>query len=302
MELGIQRQVVQMSVSREFDSGSIVTFLVIAYGISWGIWSLVYALMIYPLPPEYYVMEAMKRFAAPFGPLVAAVLLTHEEKDFAGVKELMKSGFDVPYKRVWLIPVLFLMPAIVALSLIITILLGGVTPELAWLSESGASLAGLAGVLIVVGPIQQEFGWRGYVLPRLQGRFNALVSSLILGVLWALWHLPLFDYLYSQHAGTYFEQPIWIIFVSLIFTSILCTWVYNNTDGNILCCILLNTSLYISLWLFPVLDSSLGAIAYTVLLAIAAFTAILYWGPRCLTGRALSHRSKSQDTRTPNGF
>ncbi len=69
-----------MSVRKEFDSGSIFNFLVIAYGISWGIWSLVYALMIYPLPPEYYVMEAMKRFAAPFGPLVAAVLLTHGTK------------------------------------------------------------------------------------------------------------------------------------------------------------------------------------------------------------------------------
>lgn len=291
-----------MSVSKEFDSRSIVTFLVIAYGIPWIIWSPGAVLMIYPLPPEYYVMEAMKRVAAPFGPLVAAVLLIHEKKGLAGLKELLKSGFDVPYKRGWLIPVLFLMPAIVALSLIITILLGGVTPELAWLSESGASLVGLAGVLLTVGPIQQEFGWRGYVLPRLQGRFNALVSSLILGVLWSLWHLPLFSYPYSQHAGTYFEQPIWIMFVSLTFTSILCTWVYNNTNGNILCCILLNTSLYISLWLFPILDSSLGAIAYTVLLAIAAFTAILYWGPRNLSGRALSRRSKVQDTRTFNGF
>jgi hypothetical protein len=70
-------------------------------------------------------------------------------------------------------------------------------------------------------------GWRGYVLPRLQARQSALAASLILGVIWGLWHLP--RYLNNFNLGGF------VLFVAHILAfSIILTWLYNNSKGSLL--------------------------------------------------------------------
>jgi len=73
----------------------------------------------------------------------------------------------------------------------------------------------------------EEMGWRGYVLPRLQAKHSALVSSLILGVIWAFWHLP--KYL-SQGDTSLFM----LMMVKVLADAVIYTWVYNNTRGSLL--------------------------------------------------------------------
>jgi hypothetical protein len=75
------------------------------------------------------------------------------------------------------------------------------------------------------GPISEEAGWRGFALPRLQSKYNALVSSLILGVIWTFWHLPLFFLAGSAQKGIPF--PIYLVLICTLTLYI--TWVYNNT-------------------------------------------------------------------------
>ncbi len=86
--------------------------------------------------------------------------------------------------------------------------------------------------LIIIGPISEEFGWRGYALGRLQTRFNALLSSLIVGIVWGFWHLPLF-----LMPGTS-QQTLGIPFVGFLCgvtaVSILMTLFHNRTGGSIL--------------------------------------------------------------------
>jgi membrane protease YdiL (CAAX protease family) len=77
---------------------------------------------------------------------------------------------------------------------------------------------------------QEEAGWRGFALPRLQARYSALLSSLILGVIWALWHLPNF----FLPGTTQSELPIlWFMLLVPALTVIL-TWILNNTRGSLL--------------------------------------------------------------------
>jgi membrane protease YdiL (CAAX protease family) len=86
--------------------------------------------------------------------------------------------------------------------------------------------------------IGEEFGWRGFLLPRLQTRHNALVSSLIVGVLWAIWHIPqffiegTFQHDLGSQAGLLPAFLTYSVFV--IVSSIWFTWVFNNTRGSVL--------------------------------------------------------------------
>lgn len=73
----------------------------------------------------------------------------------------------------------------------------------------------------------EEMGWRGYVLPRLQVKYSALASSLILGVIWAFWHLPK----YASHFSTI--TFFWPMLHFLAF-AVIQTWLYNNTKGSLL--------------------------------------------------------------------
>jgi uncharacterized protein len=80
--------------------------------------------------------------------------------------------------------------------------------------------------LIIVG-LFEEVGWRGFALPRLQLRLDAIWAALVLGVLWALWHLP---ELISEPTG---QRPpvqfvIWTLALSVIFS-----WLYNSTNGSL---------------------------------------------------------------------
>ena len=72
----------------------------------------------------------------------------------------------------------------------------------------------------------EEIGWRGYVLPRLQRKYSALVSSLIVGVIWALWHLPRF--LAPGNSSSF----LWFL-LKVPVEAVLYTWLYNNTKGSL---------------------------------------------------------------------
>lgn len=100
--------------------------------------------------------------------------------------------------------------------------------------------------LLFGGPLNEEPGWRGFALPRLQSRFSPLVSSIILGALWGSWHVPLhfMDVYYGGALGA-------IIRIQEIPRAILFTWLYNRTKGGLLIVLLFHaaintTSLFLS--------------------------------------------------------
>jgi len=84
----------------------------------------------------------------------------------------------------------------------------------------------------------EELAWRGYALPRLLARHTALAASLILGVVWALWHLPLL-----WTAGIQDQQlPLWLLLLDVPAKSVLFTWVFLRTRGSVLIAVLLHGS------------------------------------------------------------
>jgi membrane protease YdiL (CAAX protease family) len=87
-------------------------------------------------------------------------------------------------------------------------------------------------MLIVVNGFGEETGWRGFLLPHLQRRWSPLTSSLIVGVCWAVWHIPAFFI-----TETYRQMPVAVIpmfFVGLVSGSVFLTWLYNRGGSSIL--------------------------------------------------------------------
>jgi membrane protease YdiL (CAAX protease family) len=83
----------------------------------------------------------------------------------------------------------------------------------------------------------EEMGWRGYVLPRLQAKYNALVSSLILGAIWSVWHLPKFFGTGLNGDLSFFWFTVFTMSVAVLYT-----WLYNNTHGSLLLVTLFHAS------------------------------------------------------------
>jgi hypothetical protein len=168
---------------------------------------------------------------------LAAIILVVVEGRKGGLRELL--GRFLIWRvgiQWWAFALLFtIIPSVAALYLFN--LLGG--PPVDW---SGLpplyTVVPTFIILTVAAGIGEEFGWRGFLLPRLQTRHNALISSLIVGVIWAIWHIPLF---FIKGTGQYDIQSqggllpaILGYSIFVIFSSIQFTWVFNNTKGSVL--------------------------------------------------------------------
>jgi uncharacterized protein len=81
----------------------------------------------------------------------------------------------------------------------------------------------------------EEIGWRGYILPRLQVKYSALTASLVIGLLWGIWHIPKFLAHWDTAAFAWFM-------VDVMAKSVLLTWMYNNTKGSLLLVTLFHAS------------------------------------------------------------
>jgi len=213
---------------------NLLLFLLIAFGWSWAWWSLwVFDVLPWPEGVGTSEMEVgpliLLLAITPFGPTIGAFVVTAMTEGKAGVRSLWRRFWGKQSVR-WLLIALFFFPAIKLASSVVTRTLDGQAYQ--WLEE--AWLVGFIGAFVantfINGGMSEEFGWRGYVLPRLQAKWNALVSSLILGVIWALWHLPLWFIPEDEHSQTFFGTRL----VAWLAISVMMTWIFNNTNGSVL--------------------------------------------------------------------
>ncbi|WP_243637817.1 CPBP family intramembrane glutamic endopeptidase [Natrarchaeobius oligotrophus] len=129
-------------------------------------------------------------------------------------------------------------------------------------------------------PLLEELGWRGYALDRLQLNWSALTASLILGVVWSVWHLPLFFIEGSfQHDSIGFGTAgFWLFTVGIVALSPVFTWVYNHTARSILVVILLHGWINFTAETIEVAD-----VFYYGSWILLATLLVVIWGPKTLT-------------------
>jgi uncharacterized protein len=267
-------------------------YFVLAFAFTWTLWLpavLEARGLISPLPVPAQAIGA-------FGPLVAAAVVTAQEGGRAGLHSLLRRIVRWRVAPVWY-GVALLGPLTLG-SMALHVALGGQPPGL------GALIGALPMVLIIFVymmifvALGEEVGWRGYALPALQARYSALLSSVILGVMWVLWHLPLFfnpDTFYSN-----LPFGLWLAYL-LPFT-ILITWVFNCTGGSVLLVMCFHAAMNATTDLWKVLpeysggETSLSAaeaaaatvrinLMGAIVLWVASAAVVLLYGPRNLSRR-----------------
>lgn len=219
-----------------------VEFVLLTFTISFGIWIPIIA------SHRGWIGLSIPASLAPlgiFGPVVAALILTLSTEGYEGLREIKAKTTRWRYGRRWWAATLFIPPILIGGMYGAYLLLGGVSQRSAMmqmLQDAGASAAIVVPVLVLVTILLsfgEEAGWRGYLLPVLQTRLNALAASLVLGVVWFLWHIPL-AYLPGQAEGQF---PLLLWGTTITLTSVLYTWLYNNTRGSLLSVTLLHAGL-----------------------------------------------------------
>jgi CAAX protease family protein len=208
------------------NTKNLIAYFILAYVISWSI-GVPLALgqqgvirPILPLWSHYFVA---------YGPLLSALIMTGVSEGQAGLRELAGRMFMWKVRPIWWIAALS--PLIIGLVVGLIFNLtrhSGITlsalGEVNFLPPIGV---GALALWIFTFGIGEEVGWRGYALPRLQKNRSALGATVILAVLWALWHLPQFFYLFAPAIAIGWA-------IGLFAGAIVFTWLFNSSNGSIL--------------------------------------------------------------------
>ena len=206
----------------------LTSFFVMAILFSW---LAVTPLLLNPELP----LEPFQILGALAGPTLSAAIVIAVLEGRAGVGTFLKRYVQWRAGILWWLIVLF--GILVALNVVATVILGlSVLTE--FLKNIGLILPTYLLTLIVgviLGPMWEEPGWRGFALPRLQAQYGPIVGSIILGTVWAVWHVP-------GYFGGWMASGFPALLVYCIGFSVLATWIYNQTGGSILLMILLHSS------------------------------------------------------------
>ncbi len=224
-----------------------------------------------------------------YGPTLAALLVTGFTNGKSGIRGLLRPLLVWRVGVLWAIAGILGMVGLFFLAYQLSNWLGYPVPAAPEIPMSPIIAVPLLFIvsLLING---EELGWRGFALPRLQARFNALTASLILGVIWAGFHLPLFWTIGSTQAG----QPMWGFLLSFVASSVIVTWLYNNT-GSLLLVLLFHASVNTWSQIIPGIDTAhvgVGPIYWLTvgLLCVTAVLIALLFGPENLTRKAGIHR------------
>lgn len=189
------------------------------------------------LPPTVH-------YLAPYGPMLAAIVATAWIGRSAGLKELWSRIVRWRVGWGWFAIALLSPAALFAVGVAVSVLLGGELPDLALVGQVNyMPPLGLLGAWIfwfLTYGMGEEIGWRGFALPRLQHGRTAGRATLILGIFWALWHLPAFFYLDTYQAMGLWMYPF--LAITIICGSVVYTWIYNSTGGSVLMAIIFHAS------------------------------------------------------------
>lgn len=163
----------------------LLSFVVLTFGISWAIW---WGMALTSMGIGTFG-GAVLNVLALSGPSITAVILSASLG--GGALHRLLDGFSVHRTSVrWVVASLVLPLAIIGLAIAVSVLVFGAPTPVITIALVGVLVREFNRILFFGGPLGEEVGWRGFALPRLQVRLTAFRASLLLGLVWGLWHIP----------------------------------------------------------------------------------------------------------------
>ena len=233
----------------------LLAFFLFTFAFSWSIWGAA------ALASHGYLSWspplAITGLLGAFGPSLAALVVTAVSGGRTQLKQLLSRLLRWRAGLHWYGLALLALPALTLLALTIEAIFSQrpldlsqpplfqmipLPPEAAGVSPWFFLLPIFLQQMLFSSPLGEEIGWRGFALPRLQAQFGPLVASLVIGLIWAIWHLPL-TWIVGHPLA---DMPLTLHLAQMVVAALLFTWLYNGSGGSLLLVILFHTSMNVT--------------------------------------------------------
>ncbi len=224
----------------------------------------------------------MLRILAGFGPGLAALILIWYKKGLSGIQNLSFNLFQLKGLTGWILSAIIFPCLIVAIPIIVLLFRTQLSLELIARGNWWMLIPNFLLTLLFYSSISEEIGWRGVLLVKLQQHYSSIVSSIIVGLLWALWQLPM----YFFNGVVEVNLSLTWLFIESVALSIILTWLFNSSKSIVTTMIF--NGLYRTLIQFflPITEFANGVSifqqSYTIVLVNLAFVLVLFCGGETL--------------------
>jgi len=259
-----------LNYQKDTNKKSPLKFFLLVYGLSLPFWLIEPFINIKGLPLDIPITDII----AAFTPLFAACILTYKENDKDAVKNLLLKIFDykVIKNKKWYFAVLGL-PLLIFILIYLTLII--LKKDVSTIWHPSLIAIPILFVFFFLGAVGEELGYTGYAVDPLLNKWNALTTSIIIGLPWAIWHYP--SIIQQGHNFN------WILWGTLgtVAMRILIVWIYNNTNKSLFASILIHTFYNLGRPLFPKDNShnplvDYPGIHYTIIALVASVIVLSY--------------------------
>jgi uncharacterized protein len=255
-----------VSQRRGHATGAILTFLLLAFAWSWSL-----GLAATQVRDQSALTGGALLMLSSFGPSLAGLAIVAGIGGRAGLRDWLMRCLRWRIGWHWFALAFALPPAAMLLALALHAALGGTIAASPANGHILLAIVNFALVLVVGGPLGEEFGWRGYALPAIAARLGWRWAGLIVGVLWGLWHLPLF----FLPGTTQSHMPLALFLLSSVALSVLLAWLFGKTGQSVLPALVLHTSINAWAGIIPVMPTADTARPFALLVGILALIAVM---------------------------
>ncbi len=245
---------------------AIFAFFVLAFAWSWSI-----GFVAMHVQARFPILSTPLMMLSGFGPSLAGIAIVATLSTREKFRGWLARCLNWRIGWRWFAFAFALPPAVMLLALAIHSALGGAMPVFTAADHIPLAIANFGLVLLIGGPLGEEFGWRGYAMPALADKLGWRAASLVVGIIWGLWHLPLFFMASTAQS----HMPIPLFMLNILAGSVVFGWLSERTARSVLPALTLHTSLNAWAGILIIVPTATTGGAYAVVTGLLLIVALV---------------------------